>query len=133
MKRTVPLLLSLFILTTFGFSFASATSNSSESLQEQTFATPEQTWDQFKAAILDGDFDAAQKCCCQSNSKGVLKFEKMDAEKRKNIILSMQELTKIHQQEDKAKYKLIRNSNGANFSTFVYFEKIDDEWKIENY
>ena len=60
-------------------------------------------------------------------------FEKMNADKRKNIVQSMQELKKIHQQDNKAKYKLLRQSNGATFSTFIYFEKVDNEWKIENY
>lgn len=55
------------------------------------------------------------------------------AEKRESIVQSMQELKKIHLQKDTAKYKLTRNSNGSLLSTFVYFEKIDDEWKIKNY
>ncbi|NOQ67408.1 MAG: hypothetical protein GQ556_09380 [Desulfobacterales bacterium] len=57
----------------------------------------------------------------------------MTAEKREGIVQSMQELKKIHLQKDTAKYKLTRNSNGSLLSTFVYFEKIDDEWKIKNY
>jgi hypothetical protein len=57
----------------------------------------------------------------------------MTAEKRESIVQSMQELKKIHLQEVTAKYKLTRNSNGSLLSTFVYFEKIDDEWKIKNY
>ena len=57
----------------------------------------------------------------------------MTAEKRESIVQSMQELKKIHLQEVTAKYKLTRNSNGSLLSTFVYFEKIDDEWKIERY
>ncbi|MDX2433327.1 MAG: DUF4878 domain-containing protein [Desulfobacterales bacterium] len=97
------------------------------------FATPEQTWSQFKAAILEGDFDTAHKCCTDSKTKGILKFKKMTAEKRESIVQSMQELKKIHLQKDTAKYKLTRNSNGSLLSTFVYFEKIDDEWKIKNY
>lgn len=133
MKRTALLLLGLFIVTTFQVSFANTNSYNNDSSQKHTFTTPEQTWGQFKTAILEGDFDTAQKCCCQGKTKGVLKFEKMDAEKRKNIVLSMQNLTKIEQQENKAKYKLMRNSNGTHFFTNVYFEKIDDEWKIEKY
>ena len=31
------------------------------------------------------------------------------------------------------KVKLLRNSNGTNFFTFVYFEKVGNDWKIENY
>ena len=54
-------------------------------------------------------------------------------EKRKSIVQSMQELKKIDQQGDKAKYKLSRNTNGVTFSTFVYFEKVDGNWKIASF
>ena len=133
MKRTLLLLLGLFILTTFQISFATTNSSNVDSLQDHNFVTPEQTWDQFKTAILKGDFNIARKCCSHGETKGVLKFEKMDDDKRKNIVLSMQELTKINQQENKAKYKLMRSSKGTHFYTYVYFEKINNEWKIKNY
>ena len=133
MKRTVFLILCLILLTTFQFSFANTNSNFIEPSQENTYSTPEHTWNLFKTAILEGDFDTAHSCCSEGKTKGVLKFEKMDDGKRKSIVQSMQELEKIHQQDDKAKYKLLRNSNGANFFTFVYFEKVGNEWKIENY
>ena len=133
MKRIALLLLCLFILATFQLSFANSNSNIGNSSQPHIFATPEQTWHQFKAAILEGDFDTAHKCCITSRARGVLKFEKMAAEKRKRIVQSMQELKKIHLQEVTAKYKLTRNSNGSHLSTFVYFEKINDEWKIKSY
>ena len=131
MKNTTLLLLCLFVLATFQYSFANT--NETDAPLEQAFSTPEQTWGQFKTAILEGDFDSAHECCRQDKSKGVLKFKKMGTEKRKNIVESMQEIEKIHLQENTAKYKLIRNSNGSALSTFVYFEKIDNEWKIENY
>jgi hypothetical protein len=133
MKRTVFLLLCFFLLATFQFSFANASSNIAEPSQVHTFSTPEQTWNLFKTAILKGDFDTAHHCCSEGKTKAVLKFKKMEVDKRKRIVQSMQELEKIHQQDNKAKYKLLRTSKGANFSTFVYFEKVDNEWKIESY
>ena len=133
MKHTTLFFLCLFILATFQLSFANSNFDTGDSSQPHIFATPEQTWNQFKAAILEGDFDTAHKCCITSKTKGVLKFKKMAAEKRKSIVQSMQELKKIHLHDDTAKYKLTRNSNGSLLSTFVYFKKVDDEWKIENY
>ena len=131
MKSLTILLLSLFLLAAFQFSFANTSSDSGDS--SQLFATPEQTWSNFKSAIMAGDFEAAHKCCCDSKGKGVLKFKKMNEDKRISIIQSMEELTQIHLQENAAKYKLTRNTNGTNLSSFVYFEKIDNEWKIKSY
>lgn len=131
MKSLTILLLSLFLLAAFQFSFANTSSDSGDS--SQLFATPEQTWSNFKSAIMAGDFEAAHKCCCDSKGKGVLKFKKMNEDKRISIIQSMEELTQIHLQENAAKYKLTRNANGTNLSSFVYFEKIDNEWKIKSY
>ena len=134
MKRAVFLLLCLFLLATFQFSFANTGSNfTAGTAQANTFSTPEQTWNLFKTAIQEGDFDTANNCCTEGKKKGILKFEKMDADKRKNIVQSMQELEKINQQDNKAKYKLIRNSNGTYFFTYVYFKKVGNDWKIENY
>ena len=131
MKPVTILLLSLFLLAVFQFSFANTSSDSGDS--SQLFATPEQTWSNFKTAIMASDFDAAHKCCCDSKGRGVLKFEKMNEDKRISILQSMQELIQIHLQGNTAKYKLTRNANGTNLSTFVYFEKIDNEWKIKSY
>ena len=133
MKRTVFFLICIFLLATLQFSFANTSSDFTDPSQVNTFSTPEQTWDLFKTALLEGDFDTAHNCCSEGKTRGVLKFKKMDADKRKNIVQSMQELEKIHQQDNKAKYKLLRTSNGADFFTFVYFEKVGNEWKIENY
>jgi len=131
MKRSASLLFSFFVLSAFQLAFANT--NGADIPLEQAFSSPEQTWSIFKKAILEEDFDTAQKCCCQDKTNGVLKFKKMTKEKRKSIVQSMQELKKIQQQEDKAKYKLSRNSNGVVFSTFVYFEKINAEWKIATF
>ena len=133
MKRTVFLFLCLILLTTFQFSFANTNSKFIELSQENTYSTPEHTWNLFKTAIMEGDFDTAHSCCSEGKTKSVLKFKKMDAGKRKSIVQSMQELEKVDEQDNKAKYKLLRQSNGINFFTFVYFKKVGNEWKIENY
>ena len=131
MKPFTILLLSLLLLAAFQFSFANTSSDTGDSLQ--LFAKPVQTWSYFKTAIMAGDFEAAHKCCSDSKSKRVLKFKKMNEDKRISIIQSMQELIQIHLQENTAKYKLTRKANGTNLSTFVYFEKIDNDWKIKSF
>ena len=74
MKRTVFLILCLNLPTTFQFSFANTNSNFIKPSQENTYSTPEHTWNLFKTAILEGDFDNAHSSCSEGTSKGVLKF-----------------------------------------------------------
>ena len=133
MRHIAFLLVCFFAATIFQLSLESLYPSVADSSPAFRFATPEQTWDHFKAAILLGDFDAAKKCCSTGKTKSVLKFEKMNDEKRKNLMLSMQQIKKIDLQENTAKYKLVRDINGVAFSTFVYFEKVEDEWKIARY
>ena len=133
MKSIAALLFCLFVLISFHFSPANANPNVSDSPRTSSFSTPERTWSLFKASILAGDYDIAKMCCCSGENKQISRFEKMDEEKRKNLLLSMQSITKIEQQENTAKYKLTRDIKGVAFFSFIYFEKIDDEWKIANY
>ena len=133
MKRAAFLLVCLLGLANFQLSFANNHQDSADALQAHTFATPEETWNHFKSAIMDGDFETAFKCCCPDESRSVLKFEKMAPEKRKTIIESMGPIQKIVQQDKAAKYRLPRNSNGATFYTYVYFEKENAAWKIAGF
>lgn len=133
MKQAASLFLCLFVLAIFQLSFANNTPVKADSAQAHTFVTPEQTWEHFKAALLDGDFSSAKMCCCTGKTKTVYKFEKMTEEKRKGIVLSMQPLKKLSYQENSAKYQLIREVNGVPFSTYVYFEKENGSWKIASY
>ena len=131
MKRVASLLFPLLLVTTI--QLASANTNGADTSSEQAFASPEHTWALFKNAILEEDFDTAKKCCCHGKTKGVIKFERMDAEKRKKIVRSMGKIEKVDAGENAATYKVPRHSNGSTFYTYVNFEKVDDEWKIESF
>jgi len=133
MKHLASLFICLVIIISFQISAASSSSTTAGALPSQQFATPEQTWQVFKTSILTGDYDTAKKCCCTGKTKCVLRFEKMDAEKRKNLVQSMQPIKKVELQGNRAKYEVVRDINGVEFSTFVYFEKMDDGWKIATY
>ena len=123
----------LFVLATFQLSMANSNFNEVKAPPEHSFSTPENTWNLFKASILASDYTMARKCCCADGTKRVFKFEKMAAEKRKSLVLSMQPIKKIELQESTAKYEVVRDINGVAFSTFVYFEKVYDGWKIAHY
>lgn len=132
MKSFTGFLFCLFILVSFHFSPASANPNSADFFPASSFSSPEKTWSMFRASILAEDYDMAERCC-SGKTKHIRRFEKMDEKKRKNILLSMQSIEMIEQQENTAKYKLTRDINGVAFTTFIYFEKIDGEWKIASY
>lgn len=131
MKRFAFLLFPLLVLA--ALQSAIANTNGTPNSSEHTFASPEHTWALFKNAILEEDFDTAKQCFCYGKTKGVLKFQRMDAEKRKKIVQSMGQIEKIDEHEKKATYKLPRISNGATFYTYVNFEKVENEWKIESF
>lgn len=134
MKCITSLLVCFFALIAASqLSSANSTSTTTDSFLSHQYSTPEQTWEIFKASILTGDYDTAKKCCCTGKTKCVLRFEKMDDEKRKNLVQSMQPIKKVELQEHKAKYEVVRDINGVAFSTFVYFEKVAEGWKIANY
>jgi hypothetical protein len=42
-------------------------------------------------------------------------------------------IKKVYQQEEKAKYQIIREVNGVEIASFVYFARIDNEWKIDHH
>jgi hypothetical protein len=131
LKYVSILILLLLSLATVHVTWATA--NTDAGNPSQIFATPETTWTNFKKAILNSDFDTARNCCCEEKVSGVRKYEKMNLEKRKEIFSSMQELQKVQQHNNTAKYKLTRNINGSKLFSYVYFKKINNEWKIENY
>jgi hypothetical protein len=60
-------------------------------------------------------------------------YEKMRESKRMRILQAITSIKKVYQTEDWAKYKIIRDVNGVDVSSYVYFAKIDDLWKIDHY
>ena len=71
--------------------------------QSQEFSSPEITWNLFKNALIDGDYELAHKCCCPGSNRFISKFEKLGTAKTKDIFQSMKRIEKIYQHDDKAK------------------------------
>ena len=97
----------------------------------QKFSTPEQTWGIYHDALQKGDFDLAKKCCV-GKTKHVAIFQRMQETKRLRILQNIKSLDKIHVEGDKAKYRLVKDLNGVDVTSYVYFARIDNQWKIEN-
>ncbi|HAM49688.1 MAG TPA: hypothetical protein DCP92_02955 [Nitrospiraceae bacterium] len=96
------------------------------------YATPESTWKHYKQALLDGDFDMAQKCHIPSVAQ-VDVYKQIGKETTRKIILSMPPLQKISGDSKRATYQLMRAEHGHNISYEVNFTNVFGEWKIEQY
>ena len=97
----------------------------------QQFSSPEQTWSIYQDALQKGDFDLAQKCCCVGKTKHVAIFQRMKETKRQRILQNIKSLEKIHVKGDRAKYKLVKDLNGVDIASYIYFARIDNQWKID--
>jgi hypothetical protein len=101
--------------------------------REKNFSSPEETWKHFKIALLDGNYESAKDCYSASNRSKINELKKFGDAKTKEIIRQMKSLKKVHQEKDKAIYMIIRDMQGVAIITYVYFARINNEWKIEHY
>jgi hypothetical protein len=136
MKRAVSLLVCFTVLIAGLVSPAYSSSDNGGILEypsaNQQFSSPEQTWVLYKDALMKGDYELAKKCFCPDKTKQVLVFERMRESKRQRILQSIKSLEKVYLKKDEAKYKLIKDVKGVDVSSYVYFARIDNQWKIEH-
>lgn len=136
MKRAVSLLVCFTVLIAGLVSPAYASSDNGGVLEypsaNQQFSSPEQTWTLYKNALLEGDYELAEKCCCPGKTKHVFVYKRMRESKRQQILQNIKSLEKVYLKKDEAKYKLIKDVNGVDVSSYVYFARIDNQWKIEH-
>ena len=136
MKRTVPLLVCLAVLIAVLVSPERSNAYNDSGLEGPStnlqFASPEQTWILYKNALLEGDYELAEKCCSEGKTKQVSVFKRMRESKRQRILQDIKSLEKVYLKKDEAKYKLIKDVNGVDVYSYVYFARIDNEWKIEH-
>ena len=99
----------------------------------KSYSSPEETWRHFKNALLDGNYDSAKDCYYSSHKNNINIFKKIGAFKTKKIIRQMRSLEKVHQENDTAKYMIVRDMQGVEITTYVYFARINNEWKIDKF
>jgi len=100
---------------------------------EKKYSSPEETWRHFKNALMNGNYKSAKDCYYNSSKNSIYKFKKIGHSKTKQLIQQIKSFNKISQDSDKAKYLVVRDMRGVAFSTYVYFARINNEWKIEKY
>ena len=111
----------------------------SETLKEDTavnrlnLSSPEAVWDHFKTAMLKGNYDLALECCCPENNNFVQRLTKFGQVKTNRVFSSVTSIEKVFQDNASAQYKVHRNINGTDLTTYVSFANIEGQWKITNY
>jgi len=137
MKRTVSFLIFFaFLIAVLGTPVHSSSNNSSSleiSAANRQYSSPEQTWSLYRDALIKGDYELAKKCCSEGKTKQVSVFERMNEFKRQRLLQDIKSFKKIHMEGDTAKYQMVRKVNGVNINSYVYFSRIDNEWKIEHH
>ena len=103
------------------------------SSQEINLSTPEQTWNLFRKALLEGNYDLAMECCCPDKSKAVIRYQRLGKVKTSRIFRKITSIEKVYQDDDVAQFMIHRNIKGKKLTTYMSFAKIDDQWKIDKY
>ncbi len=107
-----------------------AKGNSSAGLN---LASPEAAWDHSRTTMLAGNYDVALECCCPDNTKIVERLQKFGKIKTKRVFRRVTSIEKVFQDNKAARYKVHRDVNGTNLTTYVSFARVEDQRKIAGY
>ena len=132
MKKIAMVFLTICMIIAPGISFSPSAAQAT-SRQGINLSSPEATWNEFKKAIVGGNYDMALKCCCPEESKKVSRYKRLGSVKTNRIFRTMKSIEKVYQNEETAKYMLHRDVKGRNFTTYISFAKIENQWKINKY
>ena len=103
------------------------------SFQEKNLSTPEETWNQFRKALLEGNYDLALEYCCPDSNKAVTRYKRLGKVKTSRIFKKITSIEKIYQDDDVAQFMVHRDIRGKNLTTYMSFARIDNQWKIDKY
>ena len=131
MKRIAALIVTLCMLVAPDISFSKSTNQTTE--QGINMSSPEATWNAFKKAVVQGNYDMALECCSPGESKKISRYKKLGTVKTNRIFKTIKSIEKVYQDEETAKYMVHRDIKGKNFTTYMSFAKIDNQWKINKY
>jgi hypothetical protein len=131
MNKIAAIIVTLCMMAAPGISFSQSTVQATE--QGVNLSSPEVTWNEFKKAIVEGNYDMALECCCPGETKKINRYKKLGSVKTSRIFRAIKSIEKVYQDEETAKYMLHRDIKGKNFTTYISFAKIDNQWKINKY
>ena len=105
---------------------------------DSKFSTPEKTWEIYREALIEGDFELVEKCFTPDNSADHVEIVKrLGKQKAKELALKMRPIEKIFEEGGSAKYRILReqqiSEEPTDITYYIYFRNIFGEWKIEDF
>lgn len=100
---------------------------------DKRFFSPEETWNVYRKALIDGDIDTAMECYIPGRKGHKKAFSFLNKGKTREIGEKMGDIERITGNEQNAKYRIKRVENGKEITYYIYFYNIDGEWKMAEF
>lgn len=100
---------------------------------EKRFSSPEETWNVYRKALIEGDIDTAMECYILGRKGPKKAFSFSNKGKTRGIGEKMGDIERITGNEQNAKYRIKRVENGKESTYYIYFYNIDGEWKMAEF
>ena len=102
--------------------------------RDPRFSSPEATWSVHRQALINGDIDTALACFVPNSAEDYRKgYQGLGKEEMGRLAREMKPIEKITQDDQYAKYRIIRNINGTDITFYIYFANVLGNWKIDHY
>lgn len=100
---------------------------------DKRFFSPEETWNVYRKALIEGDIDTAMECYIPGRKGHKKAFSFLNKGKTREIGEKMGDIERITGNEQNAKYRIKRVENGKEITYYIYFYNIDGEWKMAEF
>jgi hypothetical protein len=102
--------------------------------RDARFSSPEATWSIHRQALINGDVEAALACFVPNSAKDYGRgYRELGKQEMKRLAREMKPIEKITQDNQYAKYRIIRDINGSDITFYIYFLNVMGNWKIDHY
>jgi tetratricopeptide (TPR) repeat protein len=102
---------------------------------DKRFSSPENTWDIYKKAFIEGDIETVKECYVPGGGVTIKAFREIGKEQMKEIGETMGNIQKITGNEESAKYRIKKKEKfkdkEEDITYYIYFQNIDGEWKMQ--
>jgi hypothetical protein len=101
---------------------------------DSRFATPEKTMETYRAALIEGDLEAALECHIASKRKFYRKVYTTGGKVlMKRVAEDMKEIKKVSEGAGYETYQILRMEKGKKYSYQLKLYKRGDDWKIDRF
>jgi len=96
------------------------------------FSSPEKTWETHRKALMEGDVNTVNECYIPG--RGMQIFNRLGKEEMNEIGETLGRIEKISATRERAEYWIRKKEKGGKEFTYpIYFHKIGEEWKMQNF